>query len=205
MRRRRSGPTVRDIREYAILAVVAIVLASLIRAFVGLAFYIPSESMVPTLKVNDRVLVSRMTYRLRDPRRSDIIVFENPDYTGRKPSAIARPFQSLFELVGARQRKDRHFIKRVIGLPGETVEVKDGSVWINDKRLIEPWLPKDVVTDWPGGSKLVVPQDSYWVMGDNRSDSKDSRFFDSTHFIKRSAIIGPAVLRVWPFTRFGHP
>lgn len=187
------------------LAVVAIVLASLIRAFVGLAFYIPSESMLPTLKVNDRVLVSRLTFRFREPHRSDIIVFENPDYAGPTPSAIARPFQSLFELVGARQRKDRHFIKRIIGLPGETVEVKDGSVWINDKRLREPWLPAGVVTDWPGGTKLTVPKNSFWVMGDNRSDSKDSRYFDTTHFIKRSTILGPAVLRVWPFTRFGHP
>ena len=199
------GFSLRDVREYAILAVVAVILASLIRGFVGLAFYIPSESMLPTLKVNDRVLVSRLTYRLRDPRRTDIIVFDNPDYTGPKPSAIARPFQSLFELVGARQRKDRHFIKRIIGLPGETIEVKDGSVWINGKRLIEPWLPVGVVTDWPGGEKLTVPKDSYWVMGDNRPDSRDSRYFESSHFIKRSAIVGPAVLRVWPFGRFGHP
>jgi signal peptidase I len=202
---RRFVPTARDVREYAILAVVAIILASLIRAFVGLAFYIPSPSMVPTLKINDRVLVSRVTYRFRDPRRSDIVVFDNPDYDGPKTSAFARPLQSVFELVGARQRKDRHFIKRVIGLPGETVEIKDGSVWINDKRLAEPWIPKGVTTEWPEGEKLTVPKNSYWVMGDNRDDSKDSRYFDTTHFVKRSAIVGPAVLRVWPPSRFGHP
>ena len=198
-------PTGRDVREYAILALVAIVLASLIRAFVGLAFYIPSPSMVPTLKINDRVLVSRVTFRVRDPRRTDIIVFDNPDYSGPKISAFARPLQSVFELVGARQRKDRHFIKRIIGLPGETVEVKDGSVWINDKRLAEPWLPKDVTTEWPEGEKLTVPKNAYWVMGDNRDDSKDSRYFDTSHFVKRSAIVGPSVLRVWPPSRFGHP
>lgn len=161
--------------------------------------------MVPTLKINDRVLVSRVTFRVRDPRRTDIIVFDNPDYSGPKTSAFARPLQSVFELVGARQRKDRHFIKRIIGLPGETVEVKDGSVWINDKRLAEPWLPKDVTTEWPEGEKLTVPKNAYWVMGDNRDDSKDSRYFDTSHFVKRSAIVGPAVLRVWPPSRFGHP
>lgn len=192
-------------REYAVLALVAVVLASLIRAFVGLAFYIPSPSMVPTLKINDRVLVSRVTYRIRDPRRSDIVVFDNPDFSGPKENAFTRPLRSVFELVGARQRKDRHFIKRIIALPGETVEIKDGSVWINDERLAEPWLPKAVTTEWPEGEKLTVPKNSYWVMGDNRDDSRDSRYFDTTHFVKRSAIIGPAVLRVWPPSRFGHP
>ena len=201
----------RDVREYAVLAVIAVVLASLIRAFVGLAFYIPSPSMVPTLKINDRVLVSRVTYRFRDPRRSDIVVFDNPDYNGPKENAFTRPLRSVFELVGARQRKDRHFIKRIIGLPGETVQIRDGGVWINERRLAEPWLPKGVTTEWPEGKKLTVPKNSYWVMGDNRDDSKDSRYFDASaasdagHFVKRSAIIGPAVLRVWPPSRFGHP
>jgi signal peptidase I len=211
VRASRRLPSGRIVREYAILAVVAVLLASLIRAFLGLAFYIPSPSMVPTLKINDRVIVSRITYRFRDPRRSDIVVFDNPDFAGAKPNPLLRPFGALFELVGVRQQKDKHYIKRIIGLPGETVEVKDGSVWINDKRLVEPWLPKGVTTEWPEGKKLTVPKNSYWVMGDNRDDSKDSRYFDVSavsdagHFIKRSAIVGPAVLRVWPFSRFGHP
>jgi signal peptidase I len=199
----------RTLREYGTLALIAVIMATLIRAFVGLAFYIPSESMEPTLMVNDRILVSRLTYRFREPKRSDIIVFQNPDYQGKETPLVLKPFEALFQLVGARQPKDKHFVKRIIGLPGETVEIKDGSVWINDERLDEPWLPKGVATYWDegAGKKLTIPEDQYWVMGDNRGKSSDSRYFGGgqTHFIKKSAIIGPAVLRVWPFSRFGHP
>ena len=193
--------------EYAVLAVVAIVLASLIRSFLGLAFYIPSESMVPTLKVHDRVVVSRLSYHLHDPRRGDVVVFQNPQYAETNPpNIVKRAFRNAFELVGMHQPKDKNLIKRLIGLPGDRLMAKDGGVWINGKRLAEPWLKKDVITDWPGmeGKEITVPKGHYFMMGDNRGNSCDSRCFpEDKRFVPRSSMVGRAFVRVWPISRWG--
>lgn len=191
--------------EYASLAVVAILLASLIRNFLGLAFYIPSASMYPALKVNDRVVVSRLSYRLNEPERGDVIVFRNPDYAEKnRQTFVERAVRSVFEVVGVRQPADKNFIKRIVGLPGDMVAIRDNAVWINGKKLSEPYLAdfqaRNGVLSWedqvPYSGK--IPANQYWMMGDNRDDSRDSRFFGP---IQRSAIVGKAVFRIWPLSR----
>ncbi len=191
--------------EYVSLAIVAVLLASIIRNFLGLAFYIPSASMYPTLKVNDRVVVSRLSYRLHDPERGDVIVFRNPDYVEQnKQSVVERAVRSMFEVVGVRQPADKNFIKRIVGLPGDVVAIHDNAVWINGKKLPEPYLAdfraRNGVLDWEDQAPFAgkIPAKHYWMMGDNRDDSRDSRFFGP---VQRSAIVGKAVYRVWPFNR----
>jgi signal peptidase I len=167
--------------EWGILIASALIIALLIKAFLFQAFYIPSDSMVPTLKTHDRVIVNKLSYKLHPVHRGDIIVFKSPP--GVDPSV-------------------KDLIKRVIALPGETVEGRpDGHIYINGKRLAEPYLPKG---DLPGQSfsAIKVPPDSYWVMGDNRKNSFDSRFFPD-HFIRKKDIIGRAFVRIWPLDRLG--
>jgi signal peptidase I len=167
--------------EWTILIASALVIALLIKAFLFQAFYIPSDSMVPTLKTHDRVIVNKLSYKLHPVRRGDIIVFKSPP--GVDPSV-------------------KDLIKRVIGLPGETIEGrKDGHIYINGKQLAEPYLPKG---DPPGQSfdAIKIPKDSYWVMGDNRKNSFDSRFFPE-HFIQKKDIVGRAFIRIWPLNRLG--
>ena len=204
-------PLVTRVLEYGILIIVAVVIASLIRVFVGLAFYIPSESMYPTLKIGDRVVVSRISYRLHDPHRGDIVVFQNPAYTElRRNTPIDRLFRNLFDFVGARQPKDKNYVKRVIGLPGETLVIKNDAVWINGVKLQEPWLQPNVkTTPGPDGkSSFTVPPNSYFMMGDNRPESADSRYFNDPQgnrhpFVEKKTMVGRAFVRLWPATRLG--
>jgi signal peptidase I len=197
--------------EYAFLIAVAVVLASLIRTFVGLAFFIPSESMYPTLKIDDRVIVSRMSYRFGDIERAEVVVFRNPGFIDRShPNIFEKAGRVLFEIVGSRQPKDKNYIKRVIGLPGDRMMFKDGAVYINGSRLKEPWLQPGVVTTFPGheNQEIVVPAGKYLMLGDNRSASCDSRCFgpdgsEKPVFIEKSAIVGRAFHRIWPPSRFG--
>ena len=197
-------------REVPILVVLAITLAFVVKSLVAQAFYIPSVSMVPTLKVHDRVVVSRVAYRMHPPHRGDIVVFDEP------PAAQAaipirkvhvswpvRAVRALLEAVGLRQPSTSEFIKRVIGLPGETVDIHGGHVYIDGQLLVEPYLPPGTVTvGAPGAVKLpiTVPPDQVWLMGDNRSQSFDSRYWGT---VKRSHLIGRAIVRAWPPGRIG--
>ncbi len=194
-------------REYVGLAIVAIVLAFVIRTFLGLAFYIPSKSMDPTLKVNDRVVVSRLSYRLHDPRRGDVIVFDNPTVYSKQPALPVRTLRNLLEVVGIQHDKDKNLIKRLIGLPGETLEGRNGHILVNGKQLIEPYLQPSVITSDFGPVKIPVGR--YWMMGDNRGNSEDSRFWTCPaerpqsnpmfcQTINRDAMVGRAVVRIWP-------
>ena len=158
--------------------------------------------MQPQLDVGDRVFVSRLAYRMHDPRRGDIIVFDAPARTqvaqeqDKGSSGIGGLVRDVFEAIGILQPSTEEYIKRVIGLPGETVEGRGGHVFINGKELVEPYLPPSAVTaDFP---PVTVPKDSLWVMGDNRTNSSDSRVFGP---IKEDTIVGRAILRVWPFSR----
>jgi signal peptidase I len=186
------------LRELPILLGVAFVIAFLVKTFVAQAFFIPSESMVHTLEVGDRVLVSRMSYHLHEPHRGDIVVFSSPFETqGKKDPLPSRIVHTVLESVGLRQPSTEDFIKRVIGLPGETVEGKNGKVYINGKQLVEPYLAEEPIGDFPA---KTIPKDELWVMGDNRNRSSDSRVFGP---IKESKIVGRAILRIWPLTRLG--
>ncbi len=167
-----KGP-LRGAVEWVVIIVGAVLAAFLIKTFLVQAFYIPSASMLDTLKEDDRVLVNKLSYRLHGVHRKDIVVFERPpDEAG----AI------------------RDLIKRVVALPGETVEGRsDGKVYVNGKALDEPYTSSATSPFDP----RRVPPGHIWVMGDNRSNSKDSRVFGT---IPESQVVGRAFVRVWPLT-----
>ena len=167
----------RNAAEWVVIAGGALLVAFVIKTFLLQAFYIPSLSMAPTLKINDRVLVNKLSYDVHDVNRGDIVVFESPPNEGS-------------------QTKD--LIKRVIGLPGETLESRDGHIVIDGRIQDEPYLGPDVVTG--PMDKTTVPEDHYFVMGDNRPNSRDSRYFGA---IPESLIVGRAFVRVWPVTALG--
>ena len=169
-----KASTVRNVVEWVVIAAGALLVALVIKTFLLQAFYIPSLSMAPTLQINDRVLVNKLSYDLHDVHRGDLVVFESPPNEGS-------------------QTKD--LIKRVIGLPGETVESQNGHILINGQVLEEPYLGPDVTTG--PLEKITVPSEHLWVMGDNRPNSRDSRFFGA---IPESLVIGRAFVRVWPVT-----
>ena len=172
-RRRRA----RSLLEWVVVLIGALVVSLAIRGFVLQSFYIPSESMVPTLEIDDRVIVNKLSSSIDELDRSDIVVFE-------RPAGVAGQIEDL--------------IKRVIAFPGETVEGHDGQVWIDGEALDEPWLRDGVVTsDFP---PVRVPEGALWVMGDNRGNSSDSRVFGP---IDADLVVGQAVVRVWPLDRAG--
>jgi len=161
--------------EWIGLVVLALVIALLIKTFLFQAFYIPSESMVPTLKVHDRVLVNKLSYKLHPVHRDDIVVFKAPKNSD----------PGIDDLV-----------KRVIGLPGESVSGHGGHVYINGQELKEPYLPTPTFTS--DFAPVKIPANSYWVMGDNRGNSRDSRVFGT---IAKHEIVGRVFVRIWPLSR----
>jgi signal peptidase I len=178
----------RWIKEALVVVVIAVLVAVLLRAFVVQTFFIPSGSMEPTLQIGDRILVNKLSYHLHGVDRGDIVVFSRP------PT----------ENCGGPMVND--LVKRVIGLPGNIVSVSGGYVYINGKRLDETWLPaseRGVTVAGPAGNSwdLVrpyrVPANDYFVMGDNRTDSCDSRYWGP---ISKSLIVGKVELRVWPLS-----
>ncbi len=198
--KKRSG--LAFLKELPVLILIAFGLALLIKTFLVQAFYIPSESMVPTLEIGDRVLVNKLIYRFREPRRGEIIVFVAEREAQPKKSFFRKIFDTLTEGLGATQPAEKDFIKRVIGLPGDTVEMRDGVVTITTTdgkrlRLDEPYLSSDKDTSAFGPAK--VPPGKYFVMGDNRPNSRDSR--TRLGSINRIDVVGKAFVRVWPLGR----
>jgi signal peptidase I len=174
----RKRKSVRLVIEWGVILVVAVLAAILIRSFVVQPFFIPSGSMEPTLAVGDRVLVNKLSYDFHPVHRGDIVVFSKP------PNDTTPGVTDL--------------IKRVIGLPGETISGQNGQVYINGHPLAEPWLPKgDTTQPFPA---TFIPRGEYFMMGDNRGDSADSRVLGP---IPKHLIIGRAFLRVWPLSRIG--
>ena len=180
--------TSRWLREALIVVVVAVVVAVLLRTFVVQTFFIPSGSMEPTLHVGDRILVNKLSYHLHGVGRGDIVVFSRP----------------ANENCGGPEVND--LVKRVIGLPGESLSTSGGYVYVDGRRLDEHWLPaseQGVTKPGPGGTAYDlqqpyrVPANDYFVMGDNRTDSCDSRFWGP---ISKSLIVGKVEMRVWPLS-----
>ncbi|HEX5265532.1 MAG TPA: signal peptidase I [Acidimicrobiales bacterium] len=187
-------------REIPLLVAVAVAVAVLVKTFVAQAFYIPSGSMLPQLQLNDRVVVSKLAYDLHSPHRGDIIVFQAPPSQQPAPAPNTEPdvvrwLRDAGEAIGVVTPSTEDYIKRVIGLPGDVVEARGGHVYINGRRLAEPYLPRGVVTADFG--PVIVPAGRLWVLGDNRGDSCDSRCFPEGA-IPESSVIGRAVFRVWP-------
>jgi signal peptidase I len=198
-------------RELPILALIALALALLIKTFLVQAFYIPSGSMQNTLQPGDRVLVSKLTYRFRDIQRGDIVVFNGvdsfaPEVSVAEPSnPVSRALQWTASALGLPTVNEKDFIKRVIGVPGDRVRCCDprGRVTVNGQPLNEPYL-------YPGDSPsmqtfdVVVPPGKLWVMGDHRSDSKDSRSYlgdPGGGMVPESRVVGRAFAIVWPLSR----
>lgn len=168
--------TKREILEYAIVIVIGIALALLIRIFVAQIFLVSGQSMEPTLQNRDAGIVYLGSYRKHDPKIGDIVVVKE-------------------------NHINKKIIKRVIGKPGDTIEVKDGVLYRNDKAVEEPYIKEKMKYDYP---KITVPADNYFCMGDNRNNSSDSREFGT---FSKDQIIGKLVFELWnnPFKTFKNP
>jgi signal peptidase I len=156
--------------------VVAFVLALIIRAFFIQVFWIPSSSMEPSLDIKDRIVVDKISYHFRQPKRQEVVVFRE---------------------VAPKEAPKRDLIKRLMGLPGETLEVKEGIVYIDGKKIEETHPLNQDFSDF---GPITIPKDKFFVMGDNRPASADSRYWG---FLPKENLIGPAFLRIWPLNKLG--
>jgi signal peptidase I len=190
----------RFLAELPFLLVAALVLTVLVKGFLIQAFFIPSRSMEPTLDVGDRVVVNRLAYKLGDPGHGQVVVFLRP--TGLGPESSTGPLswvrRAVAQGLGGTPPGSEDLIKRVVGLPGDTVQGRDGRLWRNGREVDEPYLAAGTVTS--DFEPVKIKPGHYWMMGDNREDSADSRVFGQ---IDRSALVGRAVLTVWPVPHAG--
>jgi signal peptidase I len=172
------GRSTRNVVEWVGIVVGALLVAVVVKTFLIQAFFIPSLSMYPTLDKGDRVLVNKVSYHLHDIHRGDIVVFKRPP--------------------GVPDTGIKDLIKRVVGLSGDTVEGRNGAVYVNGRRLEESYLARGVTTtDFPSRR---IPTGDIFVMGDNRGNSEDSRIFGP---IDEGLVVGRAFVRVWPIQDFG--
>ena len=165
-----STKILEEIISWVKVIIVALVLSLILNKFVFFNFTVPTESMENTIMVDNRIMSLRCAYLFSDPKRGDIIVFPFPD------------------------DPEETYIKRVIGLPGETIEGKDGLVYINGEALAEDYVTSELDDDF---GPYEIPEDSYFVLGDNRYVSLDARYWDNK-FVKRDDIISKAVFRFYP-------
>jgi signal peptidase I len=202
----RRNRVLRFLGELPGLVLMALVLAILIKSFLIQAFYIPSASMENTLMIGDRVIVTQVPYYFHDPRHGDIVVFAEPDpgKTQRR-GLVSGVLHWLSQTLGVSKPDEPDYIKRVIGLPGETVWARGGQVYVDGLRQNEPYLD-EATRDF---DKVTVPEGMLFVMGDNRNDSLDSRFGLGVHvkkepgvgFVPIDRVIGKAIFIVWPPSR----
>jgi signal peptidase I len=159
------------LKETLSVVIIAFVLAMVLRAFVIEGRIIPSGSMLPTVQLQDRVMMNRFIYRFKEPVRGDVVMFQPPEVL----------------------HSSTPFLKRVIGLPGETVEIKKGKVYINGRALVEPYLAEPIKYSF---GPVVVPNDSLLVLGDNRNNSYDSHEWNV--WLTRDRLMGKAFATYWP-------
>jgi signal peptidase I len=186
-RRRRRRSATRNAVEWGLVLLGARGVALIVKTWLFQAFYIPSSSMEPTLEIGDRVLVNKLSYDIDDVERGHIVVFSRPDdwTTG-----------DIDDLI-----------KRVVGLPGETISSRDGDVFVDGERLDEPWLAAEDshVTEFLESSGCVpectIGEDEVFVLGDNRDNSSASNMFGPIDF---EHVVGRAFIRVWPISSFGR-
>ena len=162
----------KEVKEYIHMIVFVVIVVFVVNNVVLINAKIPSESMEETIMTNDRIFGFRLAYKFDQPKRYDVIIFKYPD----NPSEL--------------------FIKRIIGLPGETVAMREGKVYINDseKTLDDSFCPEDPLGDF---GPYTVPEDSYFMLGDNRNYSKDSRFWNNK-YVSEDLIVGKALIRYFP-------
>ena len=187
------------IYELPILILIALVVAVIIKTFLIQAFFIPSASMVPTLEVDDRVLVNKLAYAFGQPDAGDVIVFDSPFISeGPDESFVDKVTRNVAEALGLRTADAADLIKRIVAVEGDTVEIHDNKVFVNGQPLSEPYLAAGVTM--PDMDEVTIPVGHVWVMGDNRNKSQDSRRFGA---IPVEDVIGRAFVRVWPVDRWG--
>jgi len=188
---KKRGGSSRWLIELLGVVVVAVIVAIVLRAFVVATYSIPSGSMEPTLQIGDRIVVDKLAYHLHGVGRTDIIVFSTPPLENCAGPPVA------------------DLVKRVIGLPDETISLSDGNVYIDGRFLPEPWLPPTVRdSTYPGPSSAAyslrhpyrIPSGDVFVMGDNRTESCDSRYWGP---VRESTIVGKVDFRIWPLSRLG--
>ncbi|GAA2035765.1 signal peptidase I [Pseudokineococcus marinus] len=208
---RRGGGLTGALREVVVVVVTALVLSLLIKTFLVQAFFIPSESMQPTLEVGDRVLVSRLTPGPFELERGDVVVFTDPGgWLDQAPApdrtAVGAAVADVLSFVGVLpEDSGDHLIKRVIGLPGDTVSADGtGELVVNGEPVEERYVyPGDLPS--AEAFSVVVPEGRIWVMGDHRSDSLDSRAhtqLEGGGTVPLDDVVGRAVLLVWPLDRW---
>jgi signal peptidase I len=192
------------LRELPVLILLAIALAILLKTFVVQAFYIPSGSMEPALEPGDRVLVNKAFY---EPSRFDIIVFADPKDGASSDRGIVDGFLHwLSEGIGFARPEHEDFIKRVIGLPGEVVEIRRHTVYVRTvdgdlRQLREPYLTPEARASMTDFGPVTVPDGALFMMGDNRGNSNDSRA--GLGFVPVNKVIGRAFVLIWPPSRAG--
>ncbi len=178
MEKEKSRGIVREILSFLLYVAVVVGVTFLIIHFVGQRTYVSGSSMENTLSDGDNLIVDKITYRFSDPKRYDIIVF---------------PYQ---------YEENTYFIKRIIGLPGETVQIVDGTIYINGEALQESYGREVMKNSGMAADPITLGEDEYFVLGDNRNDSTDSRD-PSVGKISRDRIIGRAWVRIWPLSKIG--
>ena len=183
------------LRELPVLLLIALVLAFLLRTFVIQVFYIPSSSMEPTLSVNDRMVVEKITYLFRDPVRGEIVVFEGEELGEIDPDTTAgeRFVRVVGQFLGVVPASARDFVKRVIGLPGDVIRIEEGVVYVNDVALDEPYVAFEDPSDF---GPVTVPDDALFFLGDNRPNSSDSR--RGLGFVPLDKVVGRSAAIIWP-------
>ena len=204
---------VKNILEWIYCIIIAVVIAILIKYFVGTPTIVKQTSMWPTLEQNDRLILNRLPRTFGEmPERGDIITFEAPsnNSTGLTAEEIDNPIAKYDNEPTTWWGKFTYhvleigkesYIKRVIALPGEHVEIKDGKVYINGEELDEPYLTDDVITEPTGVlNDFIVPENTVFAMGNNREGSKDCRAFGC---IPLERIESKVVIRFWPLNKFG--
>lgn len=185
------------LKELPVLLLIAFGLAFLLRTFVVQVFFIPSESMVPTLAVDDRIVVEKVSYRFGGPSRGDVVVFAGDSSIPEPPrNGIQQVVRGVGQFLGVVPVDARDLVKRVIGLPGDRVELDDGRVSVNGTPLEEPYAQLD-----SDDGLFTVPEGQLFVLGDNRANSADSR--SQLGYVDVDDIVGRAVLTIWPPDRLG--
>nr|WP_213974354.1 signal peptidase I [Tepidanaerobacter acetatoxydans] len=165
-----------EVVEWIKAIVFALVLALIIRGLIFEPMIVPTGSMIPTIEINDRILVNKFVYRFHVPDYNDIVVFKYPD----------DPHQT--------------FVKRLIGKGGDIIEIKDGTLYRNNEPVQETYIKEPMYSD---SGPYKVPEGHYFMMGDNRNNSKDSRFWENK-YVSQNQVIGKATYRIWPINRIGQ-
>ena len=187
-----------ELKSWILIIIIALLLSLLVRAYVVQPYRVEMTSMYNTLTPNDLVLVDKVSYKLHPPRRGDVVVFVPPTMQNIKEPTLSEKLKAYFDFLFLRKPLPQwpvndKYIKRIIGLSGETISVQENAVYIDGRPLNEPYLHSPMLSNLPD---TKIPEGYYFVMGDNRSVSLDSRSFGP---VQMSSMVGKAIFVYWPF------